>query len=320
MVSKPRYHTFSMRIIITIQIISLLIQPSSSALPRTPNLPSMDLLLNRIQMPRSFLGRILSFRPGNSNAVYIQSLQEQIVQMERQLRKSEMEAVQLRTLLRSQTSSNRRSAAGNIRDQFKIEEDMQKIIDEMTKQIAELNKTKAEMEGILKLEQERAATAEELLREEQSISQKLIKNSRIEMEEMKGSILKKASSQMKEMEKTHLAKFEMELEDVKIESKKALEKEKARSNIALEKERKGLEEEKRKGKEAVEKERVKMRKLVKALAEKEKRDLVTVARKNVTNKDQHKRKENKRAGLISSSESSSKRARKAQVRGKTKPS
>jgi len=264
--------------------------------------------------------------------------------MERQLRKSEMEAIQLRTLLRSQSSSNRRSTAGTIRDQVKIEGDMKAIINELTKQIAELKKTKAEMEGMLKLEQERADSAEELLKEERTNSQKLIENSRIQMEEMKEAIMKKASSQMQELEKTHLAKFQKELEQVKIESEKVLEKERAwssvalekerkgleeekrkgkeaveRSSVALEKERKGLEEEKRKGKEAVEKERVKMRKLVKALAEKEKRDLTSGAAKKVTHKDQNKMKENRRVGVTSNS-SLSKKARKAPVRGNTKGS
>jgi len=215
---------------------------------------------------------------------------------------------------------NRRSTVGTIHNQVKIEANMKEIINELTKKIRELKKTKAAMEEMLKLQQERADTAEELLKEEQTNSQKLIQNSRIQMEEMREAIMKKASFQMQEMEKTHLAKFQKELAQVKIEYEKALEKEKARSSVALERERKELEEEKRKGKEAVEKERVKMRKLVKALAEKEKRDTARVTKKNVTSKDQNKTKENRRVGAISKSESLSTRPRKAQVRGKPKTS
>lgn len=196
---------------------------------------------------------------------------------------------------------------------------MKEIISQLSKQIQDLKKTKLELEDILKLEQERASTAEQLLKEEQTNSQKLIQNSRIHMEEMKEFIMKKASLQMEEMEKSHLVRFQKELQQVKIESEKALEQERARSSVALNKERKELEEEKKKGKEAVEKERVKMRKLVKALAEKEKKELARGRKRTITNDEQSKRKENRRVGGISQSGSlSTIGARKAQIRGKTK--
>jgi len=279
----------------------------------------MDLRSKTNQIQRGLFGRILAFRVHNSNAAYMQNLKDQILQMERQLRQSEMEAVQLRTLLRCQSSSNRRSTSYTIREQSKIEENMKEIISQLSKQIQDLKKTKLELEDILKLEQERASTAEQLLKEEQTNSQKLIQNSRIHMEEMKEFIMKKASLQMEEMEKSHLVRFQKELQQVKIESEKALEQERARSSVALNKERKELEEEKKKGKEAVEKERVKMRKLVKALAEKEKKELARGRKRTITNDEQSKRKENRRVGGISQSGSlSTIGARKAQIRGKTK--
>jgi len=279
----------------------------------------MDLRSKTNQIQRGLFGRILAFRVHNSNAAYMQNLKDQILQMERQLRQSEMEAVQLRTLLRCQSSSNRRSTSYTIREQSKIEENMKEIISQLSKQIQDLKKTKLELEDILKLEQERASTAEQLLKEEQTNSQKLIQNSRIHMEEMKEFIMKKASLQMEEMEKSHLVRFQKELQQVKIESEKALEQERARSSVALNKERKELEEEKKKGKEAVEKERVKMRKLVKALAEKEKKELARGRKRTITNDEQSKRKENRLVGGISQSGSlSTIGARKAQIRGKTK--
>lgn len=327
MESRPQHSIFNMPLslmtLVMLQIVVLLILPCDSFSPKTPPslVPTMDLRSKRKQIQRGLFGRILAFRVQSSNAAYLQTLKDQILQMERQLRQSEMEAVQLRTLLRCQSSSNRRSTSHTIREQGKIEESMKEIIIRLSKQIEDLKKTKEELEGVLKLEQERASTAEELLKQERTNSQKLIQNSRIQMEEMKESIMEKASFQMEEMEKSHLSRFQKELQQVKIESEKALEQERARSGVALKKERQELEEEKRKGKEAVEKERVKMRKLVKVLAEKEKKDLARARKRSITSEDQSKTKENRRVGSISNSGSlSTGGARKAQVRGRTKNS
>lgn len=326
MESRSQYSIFNLPLslitLMILQIVLLIILPCDSFSPRTPSLvPTMDLRSKGKQVQRGLFGRLLAFRTQNSNAAYMQTLKDQISQMERQLRQSEMEALQLRTLLRCQSSSNRRSTSDTIREQSKIEDNMKDIISQLSKQIEDLKNTKVELEQMLKLEQERAATAEDLLKQEQTNSQKLVQNSRIQMEEMKESIMKKATFQMEEMEKSHLSRFQKELQQVKIESEKVLEQERARSSVALKKERKELEEEKRKGKEAVEKERVKMRKLVKALAEKEKKDLARAGKRIITNEDQSKRKENRRLGSISTSGSlSTIGARKAQVRGKTKNS
>lgn len=351
MVSRSRYFITNKHLsllhyfLIILQIHLLLSQPCSSLSPRTPTArpPATDLRSKIIPVQRRGLfGRILAYRPPNSSAAFVETLRDQIVQMERQLRQSEMDAVQLRTLLRGQSSSNRRSTSDTIREQGRVEQNMREIIGQLTKQIQQLRDTIAEMEDILKTEQERTTAAGELLKEEQTKSRTLVNNSRIQMEEMKVAIMKKASLQVEEMEKSHLARFQKELEQIKLESEKAIEQERARSSAAFNKGRKELEEEKRRGQEAVEKERlktteavekervkkseavekerVKMRKLVKALAEKEKRNLAKGGGKDMPIKGQNSTKENRRAGeaISKSGTSSTGVARKAKVRGKTK--
>jgi len=282
--------------------------------------------LEPIIQPRGLFKRILAFRPllhkSNNHAAYIQSLQDQITQMERHLRQSEMEAVQLRTLLRSQSSSNRRSTSSTIREQDQIEQTMRQSIARLAKEIQQLTDTKAQMEELLEHEQTRTRTAEDALQVEQLKSQELVKNSRNQMEDMKEAIMTKASLQMEEMEQSHRVRLQTKVDQMQRDADKALEQEKTRSGVALTKERCQLEEEKKKGEEAVEKERIKMRKLVKALAEKEKRDLARGAKKDsIKSKTQTNAKGNRRVSGISKSGSlNTGVARKARVRGKTKNS
>mmetsp|Transcript_14826 Transcript_14826/g.22577 ORF Transcript_14826/g.22577 Transcript_14826/m.22577 type:complete len:273 (-) Transcript_14826:247-1065(-) len=190
-----------------------------------------------------------------SDKQYRESLEIQIQSLERQVRLAKQESASLKQRLTKASSQSRKEFAASLTASKSMEGDWKEKIDELSQQIKELELIKKELEELLELEKKRALKQEEMIEAERK---KWLETERRAQEE-----LKKVRETLKESNKKELANME------KVMTQR-LEKER----LKWEKEMTGrIKEERQKAAEAVEKERVKMRKLVKALADREKKVL-----------------------------------------------
>mmetsp|Transcript_2456 Transcript_2456/g.3705 ORF Transcript_2456/g.3705 Transcript_2456/m.3705 type:complete len:160 (-) Transcript_2456:8-487(-) len=121
------------------------------------------------------------------------------------------------------------------------------------------------MEALLKQEMAHVRKLEKMLEEERESKNALIQQHRQEIDELHRTLIAQSKEQMQQGLKGSVEQMKLEIERVQREADELLKKEKAKN--------KRLEKEKDEWKQTVEKEKVKMRKLVKVLAVREREEL-----------------------------------------------
>jgi len=222
----------------------------------------------------------MTFRP---NTHLITSLQDRILELERHIRSGKEESRQLRALLNEHRNERRRNQSDDVRRSAEVERILSDQMLNLRERIEVLSKSKGEMEQLLKQEKDHVKRLERMIKEQDDAKKFLLKKHEEELEQLRSDILLKSEGQLKEVERDTVAKMKLEIEKIKKESEIALKKERAKYNkiqkdadALLEKERvksKKMEKERDGFQEAAEKERIKMRKLVKVLAERERKDI-----------------------------------------------
>ncbi len=195
----------------------------------------------------------------------VTTLQDKILELERQIRASKEESRQLRALLNEQRNQARRNRSDDVRRSAEVERILGDQMGNLRQRIEELSQSKGEMEQLLKQEKEYVKKLEKMLMKEKSSRVAIFEQHAAELEQLRTDALLKSEEQMKRVEKDIVAKMKLEIERIKKEAEKMLAAERARS--------KALEKERNEYRDVAENERVKMRKLVKVLAEKEKREI-----------------------------------------------
>lgn len=250
---------FNKPAMLQLAIVCLLISVSySTSIPRYPF----------IMLPRG--GALFDFFRGKSASQrYQHSLEEQVRVLERQLRTTKDEATQLRKLLKLASQTSRRQAVNQTREEQAF---FQAELSVLMAQLAKMESLKLELEQLLEEEQKRAVELEKLLKGEKANVGELIKKHDAEIKELQKALNMKMQKQVDELQKTMDTKIKDATNHARAEALKLLdEKIKQAVEKVQTKAEKDLELERLKSLEAVERERVKMRKLVKALAEREKK-------------------------------------------------
>lgn len=244
---------------------------------------------------------------------HIEELQTQIQTLEQQLQTSREETRQLRNLLSLQSSKNRRGFVNSIKEGKAIEEELKQEIARLLKQVDELQTIKKELEQVLETAIERIKEWEAAYNREQDKMMQIQQDSQTKLESLKQELLQASKKQLQQMESSSLTKFQEQIQALKEESEKLLQEERIKSEKtlksvqrALEEEQKLVLDERKKGEVAVEKERVKMRKLVKVLAEKEQKEAKENAIKKAKKLEEKKSKRKKDTNEDSSSQKSKK--------------
>jgi NADH dehydrogenase/NADH:ubiquinone oxidoreductase subunit G len=251
--------TFNKSTMLQLAIACLLISVSySTTIPRYPF----------IKLPRG--GALFDFFRGKSASQrYQYSLEEQVSLLERQLRTAKDEATQLRKLLKLASQTSRRQAVNQTREEQAI---FQAELSALLAQLAKMESLKKELELLLEEEQKRVVELEKLLKGEKANVQELIEKHEAEIKELQKALNMKMQKQIDELQKTMGTKIKDATNHARTEALKQLdEKIKDAVEKVQTKAERDLELERQKSLEAVERERVKMRKLVKALAEREKK-------------------------------------------------
>lgn len=195
----------------------------------------------------------------------VTTLQDKIIELERQIRASKEESRQLRALLNAQRNKSRRNRSDDVRRSAEVERVLSDQMENLRQRIEELSQSKGEMEQLLKQEKDYVKRLEKMLREEKESRVAIFEQHAAELEELRNQALLKSDEQMKKVEKDLVAKMKLEIERIQKEADALVAKERARS--------KALEKERDEFRDVAENERVKMRKLVKVLAEREKREI-----------------------------------------------
>lgn len=191
----------------------------------------------------------------------ITELQDRIVVLERKIRASKEEARQLRSLLNQQRDARRRIVSSDAKQSVVVERVLQDQMKLLNVRVEELSQIKGKMEALLKKEQDHTSKLEKMLAKEQEDKILIHQTHREELDKLRKEITAESKEKMKEFEKGLVAKMTLEVE--KLKNELALERAKSAR----------LEKEKQQAEEAVEQEKVKMRKLVKVLATREKQEI-----------------------------------------------
>lgn len=195
----------------------------------------------------------------------VSELQDKILNLEREIRASKEESRQLRVLLKQQQAIKRAGKTMEVKESKEVQRILRDQIKSLHARIEELSQIKGEMDALLKQEKEHAKKLKQVLENEREERTALEQKHREELDALHTKITKKSEDMMRQTEKDIVAKMTIEIERIKAESKASLTLEKAKSTR--------LEKEKKEAEEAVEKEKIKMRKLVKVLAMREKQEL-----------------------------------------------
>mmetsp|Transcript_17985 Transcript_17985/g.22016 ORF Transcript_17985/g.22016 Transcript_17985/m.22016 type:complete len:275 (-) Transcript_17985:12-836(-) len=193
--------------------------------------PKAPSALNPIKAWKSM---ILLLQP-KSQALLV-ALQNKIVELERQTILYREEIRQIRTLLRKQQRENRSKDIESFKDSVSNEKKLREEIEILNKQLEDVESTKNKVKQLMKDEKKKLQNEIEEQRKEMKILKKRIE----------------------------------ELQDLQKDTLDLLCQERDYYQSKLKDEHKKLNDEKQRAQEAIEKERSKMRKLVKALALKEK--------------------------------------------------
>ena len=219
-------------------------------------------------LPRG--GALFGFFRGMSVAQhYRTSLEDQITLLERQLRMAKEEALQLRKLLNVSAKTSRRQSVAETRDEQAVWKEQLSLL---LAQMLDMEILQKELQTLLNDERERSTELEKQLKNEKANVEELIETHEAEMKELQKTLDNILQKQLKELRKTMDIQIKEASEKaVKETLRKGEEKMKEAVDRVQTKAQKELDLERQKSEDAVERERVKMRKLVKALADREKK-------------------------------------------------
>lgn len=213
----------------------------------------------------AFLNPAKSFHKYLQRPSLVSELQLKIITLEREIRSNKEEGRQLRALLNHQRADRRRNKSVDSKQSIEVERILRDQIKSLNSRIEELSQIKGEMDALLKQEKGHALKLQQMLQDEREEKAALVQKHRQELDDLHKQITTKSEEKMKKMEKDIVARMTLEIEKMKKDAQEALALEQAK-NARLEKEKQEAEQ-------AVEKEKIKMRKLVKVLANKEKQEI-----------------------------------------------
>lgn len=236
------------------------VNPSHALRPRLP--PPFNLLQRLFKRHRKKV----------SSVVLMVELQDKIKNLEKDLYASREQVKQLKSLLNEHHHMRRLGVVNEVLQikQYQHSESVLKEqIESLNTKIEELSKSKGELESFLTMEESQVQELRQKLSDEMNVKLEMEQQHHLQLDQLR----KEMETKMQEIAQSH-----SEDNDVKImeEIKKVTNKLKA--------ERKQYKKEKQELLDAVEAEKVKMRRLVKVLAEKEKRD-VAMNRASLENND-----------------------------------
>lgn len=200
--------------------------------------------------------------PWSSNVEdrYRQVLEDQIQNLERQVRAAKDEATQMRQLLK--LSSRKVGVDASMKTELSL----------LQEQVKQLQAFQKELEALLKDEQKMTAALEKKLASAGADSSDLQTQHKVEMEMLEKTLIQKSKKQLEDLQTLMEQRVKEAAERARQE---ALAEVDAKVKVAVskveQKAKADLEQERKRAADAVEKERAKMRKLVKALAEREKK-------------------------------------------------
>ena len=189
--------------------------------------------------------------------------------LERQLRTAKEESLQLRKLLKLSMQSSRRQSAVETRNEQTVWKEQLSMV---LAQMVDMEILQKELETLLNDERKRATELEKQLKNGKANVQELIQTHDAEMKELQKTLDNMLQKQLNDLRKTMEIQIKEASEKaVKETLRKGEEKLKEAVDKVQTKAQKELDLERQKSEDAVERERVKMRKLVKALADREKK-------------------------------------------------
>jgi chromosome segregation ATPase len=196
---------------------------------------------------------------------YRKSLEDQIQILERQVRAAREETTQLRKLAKL-TAGNSIAYGTGMTATLKEEIAM------LQKQISQLENFKQELELLLKEEQQRSADLQAKLETAGANALELHNQHLLAMEELEKKMLERAKKQLEELNALMDVRIKEAAGKARRDALQEMDQKISEAVSKVEAKAKAeLEDERQKAADAVEKERAKMRKLVKALAEREKK-------------------------------------------------
>jgi len=202
---------------------------------------------------------------------YRKELEDQVAALDRQLRTSREEAMRLRKLVKLTSDSKRKATVAEWKTTKSNQQSLHKELSLLQQQIQQMEQFREELEKLLEVAHARIKELEQLLEKESAKAVQLQKQHELEMQELRKSLVAKAQKQLEEINRLMEQRIREATEAARREALSEVDQTVADATQKVQRQAdRVLEKERRLSQEAVEKERVKMRKLVKALAEREK--------------------------------------------------
>ena len=216
------------------------------------------------------------FQPSASE-LYRQTLEDQVLLLDRQLRQSRDELILLRKQLgtgmgSSSSSSSSSSSGRSTRTQKATTSALKQQVATLQSQVNQLERMKLQLEQLLEEEQRKVGELERQLQEQQALTEEIKERYERQLEALQQQLEQTARDQMRVLEKMWEERLKQAVEAATVAALAEVETKLAQATerVRQEKERE-IEMERRRSTEAVEREKMKMRKLVKALAIREKK-------------------------------------------------
>ena len=260
--------------------------PATAFLPRQPvtqqrhTEASSTTTAFALQIPR---GGAWYFGKPTAARKYRQLLQEQVIMLDKQLRQSQDELSLLRRQLKTSQSLLHRTGSPSLRTKSSEQQaeklkalgdnqDMKKRILSLTREVAALETMRKDLQTIINNQHQKMEDLEQQLKQEKDASEMTLQKHQRELEKIKRDIETKYQKQLAELTALmnkrvteaaeHARQVALRELDQKVEAATVAERTKGQ---------KLLDAERKRSDAAVEREKVKMRKLAKALFEREKK-------------------------------------------------
>ena len=259
-----------------------------AALSRVLLLLQCLLFLVSVQQCQAFHRR-LAFSPIFRRSVhhaYRKTLEQQVGLMDRQLRTTREEAAQLRNLLKVSQQTVRKGSLDEKRAQSARETALRQALTELQTHAKQLESLRDELQELIASQDAKIAQLKQQLAETKESSEQAKVAYEKELEALQARLVRESKQQLQALQelmdrrvqdavrqtRTQVeADYQKKMQDQQSKAVSQLQEERQRSQQAVEKAELQLQEERQRSQQAVEKERIKMRKLVKALAVKEKK-------------------------------------------------
>ena len=234
---------------------------------------SVDFSTGKSRSVARILKRFFSFRPQTAAEKYRETLEDQVLLMDRQLRQTRDELAKLREQWSTKSSPPDEDAVVSKASKAELAALKQQVLT-LTEQVNELTKMKEDLQNMLEREQAKVVELEDALAQERQLTLELQEGYELQLQELQAQLEKKAQQQMDDLRKLMEKRVEQAAETARIAAQKMVQEqiELATAQLKLEQQRE-LDAERKRSEQAVEVEKRKMRKLVKALAIREKKIL-----------------------------------------------